>query len=104
VKLAGGCPLKMRADMGTENVIVEQLQTFLRGAQNAFIYGRSVNNQRIEAWWGILRRECAQFWINVFEELSDEDFTGSFLDKSLVQFCFIFLIQVRIFIAFVYYV
>ena len=53
-----------RADMSTENVIVEQLQTFLRNDQNAFMYGRSVNNQRIEAWWGILRRECAQFWIN----------------------------------------
>lgn len=92
----GGCPMKVRADMGTENVIVEQLQTFLRNDQNAFMYGRSVNNQRIEAWWGILRRECAQFWINVFEEIKDEYFTGSFLDKSLVQFCFLYLIQVSI--------
>ena len=88
--------MKVRADMGTENVIVEQLQTFLRNDQNAFMYGRSVNNQRIEVWWGILRQECAQFWINVFEEIKDEYFTGSFLDKFLVQFCFFYLIQVII--------
>jgi len=37
-----------------------------------------------------------QFWINVFEELKEEDlFSGSILDKSLMQFCFLNLIQVH---------
>jgi len=96
VSACGGCPRTVRADLGTENVNVEQMQLFLRGDQSAFIYGRSVNNQRIECWWGMLRRQNMQFWINLFEELKEEDFTGSFIDKSLVQFCFLHLVQVFI--------
>ena len=23
-------------------------------------------NQRIESWWGILRRQCVQFWKDIF--------------------------------------
>lgn len=96
VRQYGGCPSKLRADMGTENIVVEQLQIALTNNQHAFSYGKSTHNQRIEAWWGILRRENCQFWINIFEELKEEDFNGSFLDKSLVQFCFMQLIQVCI--------
>jgi len=61
VRREGGCPTRLRADMGTDNVVVEQMQTFLRNDHSAFMYGRSVNNQRIEAWWGQLRRQCMQF-------------------------------------------
>ena len=38
-----------------------------------------------------------QFWMDTFKALSDDEditFCGDFLDKSLVQFCFIELIQV----------
>lgn len=31
---------------------------------NSFMYGRSVSNQRIEAWWSILRKMNTDFWIN----------------------------------------
>jgi hypothetical protein len=90
-----GCPRILRADMGTENTVVEQLQLFLRQDQQSFMYGRSVRNQRIESWWGILRRQNMQYWINLFEKLSDDMlFDGSDLDKSIVQFCFLHLIQV----------
>ena len=94
VKQCGGYPIKVRADMGTENVIVEQMHIFLREQQDSFLYGKSVHNQRIEAWWAILRRQTIQFWMNLFEGLKEEAFTGSFLDKALVQFCFLHLIQV----------
>lgn len=99
----GGCPMILRADMGTENTIVEQLQIFLREEQKSFLYGRSVNNQRIESWWGMLRRQNIQFWINLFEQLLDEMmFDGSFLDKSLIQFCFLHIVQVGIFHEYIY--
>jgi hypothetical protein len=55
----------IRADRGTENVNVEALQRFFRRSSEddfardkSFMYGRSTSNQRIEAWWGLLRKGC----------------------------------------------
>lgn len=97
-----GCPRRVRADRGTENGVVRDFQTFLRrnhpdglADQNSFVYGQSVANQRIESWWNVLRRQNAQFWMNTFSEMKDNDtFSGNFLDKNLIQFCFMALIQV----------
>ena len=70
------------------------MQTLMVG-EGSFMYGRSTANQRIESWWGVLRRECMQFWMDCFEELKDRGFfTGDYLDKGLVQFCFSALVQV----------
>ena len=59
----GGCPERIRADRVTENVNVEEMQMFLRrndpdsfAGERSFLYGRSTANQRIEGWWGILRK------------------------------------------------
>ncbi|XP_051914768.1 uncharacterized protein LOC127596383 [Hippocampus zosterae] len=97
----GGCPERIRADRGTENVCVEQMQMFLRrnhsdnfAAEKSFLYGRSTANQRIEGWWSTLRKQSAQFWINLFQTLQDDGhFSGDFLDKSLIRFCFLNLVQ-----------
>ncbi|XP_035985476.1 uncharacterized protein LOC118558974 [Fundulus heteroclitus] len=96
-----GCPERIRADRGTENSSVEQMQIFLRrnhtdnfAGEKSFIYGRSTANQRIEGWWATLRKQSAQFWMNLFQTFQDDGhFTGDFLDKSLIQFCFLNLIQ-----------
>jgi hypothetical protein len=88
--------------MGTENGLMKDFQTFLRrdhvdalAGDKSFIYGKGTSNQRIEAWWGILRKESTQYWINVLSTLKEDgDFTGSFLDKSLIQFCFMRFVQV----------
>ena len=41
------------------------------------------------------RRECTDYWIRLFRRLSDElYFDGTFIDVSLIQFCFMHLIQV----------
>lgn len=103
VKTLGGCPVTIRSDCGTENGVVEGLQTtfcdLFRKENNhrpAHINGRSTANQRIESWWSILRKENAQYWINLFEFLRDEAlFRGTYLDKSLIQYCFLEIIQVR---------
>ena len=104
VKNESGCPMKMRADRGTENQYVAQLQIFLRrnhadnfAEENSFLYGSSVNNQRIERFWGILRKQCIQYWIDNFSILKDEfdAFSGDFLDKNLIRFTFMELIQVN---------
>lgn len=72
-----GFPKCIRADQGIENVHVEKMQRFLHDecTQGAFhppfIYGRSTAIQRIESWWGILRKHHAQFWMIFFESMRD---------------------------------
>lgn len=93
-----GTPLRIRADFGTENVVVRRLQLRLRnGDTSSYIDGASTQNQRIESWWGNLRRQHMQFYMDLFHDLQDSnEFNGSHLDKSLVQFCFMAVIQVNI--------
>jgi len=68
-----GCPKIVRGDRGTENSSVCSFQRGLRqyhqyafAGERSFLYGRSTANQRIESWWGFLRKECAEFWISLF--------------------------------------
>ena len=103
VAKTGGCPTLVRTDMGTENTYIADMQVFLRQHGNdthavtgrTFVYGTSQHNQRIESWWSILRRECSEFWIQLFRQLKDDGhFSGDFLDKNVLQFCFMELIKV----------
>ncbi|KAB0798511.1 hypothetical protein PPYR_09504 [Photinus pyralis] len=65
-----GYPQSIRTDMGTENGLVKHVQEYFHEAmhnvQNGnvlppFLYGTSQANQRIEAWWGLLRRQHSQY-------------------------------------------
>lgn len=97
----GGCPKRLRVDLGTENGHMTQMQEFMRYdqhdafARRSCIKGSSTHNQRIESFWGMARRQNAQYWMNLFQGLKDRDlFIGDFLDKNLIQFCFMNIIQV----------
>lgn len=102
VEQVQGCPRIVRADRGTENSQVCTFQRFLReddedpfSGERSFMYGSSTHNQRIESFWGFLRKECIEFYIQLFHELKDEGlFDGTFIDKNLLLFCFLGLIQV----------
>ena len=101
VKCKQGCPSRIRVDAGTENGHMCQMQSALRWdhidefARKCYIGGSSNHNQRIESWWSFLRQHHAQFWINLFENLKDRDlFLGDFLDRNLIQFVFMKMIQV----------
>jgi hypothetical protein len=102
VEELGGCPRRIRMDRGTENGNVAQMQEFLReddldeqAGPESFLYGRSTANQRIESWWGILRKENVEFWMSLFHELQGQGlFDGGERDKELIRFCFQDLIQV----------
>ena len=59
----GRVPRILRADNGTENVHIAAFQRFFRreevdafAGEKSFMYGRSVSNQRIDAWWDQLRK------------------------------------------------
>jgi hypothetical protein len=101
----GSAPTSLRTDMGTENCYLADMQVFLRrnGTDDivrggrAFLYGTSQHNQRIESWWSILRRQNSSFWINFFHELKDDGYyTGDYIDKNVLQFCFMDIIRVNI--------
>ncbi|XP_041860347.1 uncharacterized protein LOC121652712 [Melanotaenia boesemani] len=101
IREIGGCACILRTDMGTENSSVRDMQRYLRrndddnqAGDKSFIYGRSTANQRIESWWGFLRKECVDFWLDHFHRLKHEgNYAGDFLDKNLMLFCFCGLIQ-----------
>ncbi|XDV31020.1 hypothetical protein PO909_033797 [Leuciscus waleckii] len=99
VERLGGCPRVVRGDLGTENGHVRDFQRFLHTTHadetlDSYLDGASTANQRIEYWWGFLRKECMEFWISLFAHLRDNGyFDGGFLDKSLLQFCCMGLIQ-----------
>jgi hypothetical protein len=97
-----GCPSVIRGDHGTENVRVRQFQIFFRREDNdgragerSYLAGPSTANQRIEYFWNFLRRQCTDFWICHFLDLeADGNFDGSFLDTSILQYCYMHLVQV----------
>ena len=92
-------PKIIRADRGSENTVVAGLQRyFLRSTDSGnscFMFGSSTANQRIEAWWSIMRRSRMNWWINFFKDLRDEghfDWSIGYHVDAL-RFCFMGLIQ-----------
>lgn len=109
VSSRNGTAARIPSDLGTENCYIEQMQMFLRHdhlvsfSHRCYLYGSSNHNQSIENWWGFLRKQHAQFWMNLFQDLKDSDsFSGEFLDKSLIQFTCLEIIEVRDLITFIY--
>ena len=95
VQQIGGTARVIRGDCGTENVHVAALQRFFNNDEQSFVYGKSCYNQRIEAFWGMLRRGCVDWWINFFKDLRD---SGLFCDADDIQveclkFCFISMLR-----------
>ena len=96
------CPKLVRTDDGTENVIVLKLQRYLRrhgsdtfAADKSALTGASTHNQRIECWWGMLRKQCVEFWLVLLHDLNNVgDFDGRYIDCNVLQFCLMGLIQV----------
>ncbi|KAI9521602.1 hypothetical protein NQZ68_003756 [Dissostichus eleginoides] len=101
VRNLGVIPMRLRTDCGTENGIMAAIQCTLRhhhhdyhSGASSHMYGTSMTNQRIEAWWSILRKGRSQFWMELFADLRDAGyFNGSHEHQCLLRFCFIDVIQ-----------
>ena len=68
------CPTQLRSDRGTENTVLATLQMMQRhdgrdefAGPRSYHYGRSVFNQRIEAFWSLLKRFFTQWWLLRFK-------------------------------------
>jgi hypothetical protein len=89
-------PTIIRSDMGTENTSIKLLQMYLRSraqdrfaGANSFIVGKSTSNQRIEAWWCILRKQGVQFWMDFFKDLRALDlYRDDIYHQECVRLCF----------------
>lgn len=105
LKKLGVAPRILRCDKGTENSTLSLLQPFFRyndtdsmSGIGSFMYGKSVSNQRIEAWWGTMKRQGIQWWIFFFKDLKDSnqyDELNPFHVECL-KFCFTHLIQTEL--------
>ena len=89
-------PRTIRGDRGSENVVVAGMRYFRREHQDSmsgnssFLFGSPTNNQRIESWWSILKRQNSAWWINFFKDLQDEGLFDPSLNhhKECMKFCF----------------
>lgn len=95
-------PCIVRADRGTENVYVCKIFRYLRSNQtdifsgdDCFMYGKSTGNQRIESWWGLMRKQGINFWINLFKDMVAIGVldTSDCVHIHALRFCFMNLIS-----------
>ncbi|XP_013381978.1 uncharacterized protein LOC106152794 [Lingula anatina] len=101
-----GLPNVVRADRGTENTNIAQMQTFLRGANNdnrgmlntSFLYGRSTSNQRIESWWSKFGSMGMTTWIEHFKELTGQGIidTSNNLDIECCRYCYMHVLKLEL--------
>lgn len=101
-KQVGGCPTLVQTDCGTENGIITSLQSVFHDQdQDQFSglrshgYVTSTSNQRIEAWWSILRLFRSEWCISLFKDLA---IYGAFQSSNrkrtfCLQYCFMDSIQ-----------
>ncbi|KAG9221975.1 hypothetical protein CCMSSC00406_0009183 [Pleurotus cornucopiae] len=69
-----GIPSRVRADYGTENVLVAALMEALKGVERgSYIWGRSVHNVRIERLWRDVTLGFGQKWKAFFQALEVHD-------------------------------
>lgn len=102
LKRTGRVPRLVRADAGTENVTVRDLQIALRydngdnmSGMNSFITGRSTANQTIERFWVNLRNSFAVSWRNYFKDMVERGLlrTDNPVHLECLRYCFLPLIQ-----------
>jgi hypothetical protein len=71
LKIRGVAPQLIRTDKGTETIMAADAQYLharrTRGSnctfRECFVYGRSVSNQRIEAWWAQISKGQLHEWL-----------------------------------------
>ncbi|KAH3817751.1 hypothetical protein DPMN_119306 [Dreissena polymorpha] len=93
----------MRGDFGTENVLIKDMQNWFKRHSDhdtSYLEVASTQNQRIEGWWSDLRRQHIQHWMDIFKNLQENgEFSASDIDKNILRFCFMALIQTEMDLA-----
>jgi hypothetical protein len=88
---------KLRCDLGTEATTIKHLHPFLVNQQSnaCVLVGRSTANQRIEAWWSVLRKSVTNFWMNLFKDLRNMNLynDANVIHIECLRYCFMEAIQ-----------
>ena len=86
----GFCPKLLRMDRGNENIYCEDLQVFLTGNDDSYLYAASTRNQRIEAFWSGLKRFKTEWWIQLFSGMVKDSVykPQSNIHQEALLFCF----------------
>jgi hypothetical protein len=58
--------------MAPVQIFFREYHDDVRAGPLSWCYGKSTSNQRIEAWWSLLRKYKSQFWIELFTEMETE--------------------------------
>lgn len=91
-----GCPLKIRTDHGTENVLVARFMLETRGVSGSpVITGKSVHNQRIERLWVDVFVYVSQLFWNIFHYLELEHEIDSCIDIHLFCLHFVYIPRIN---------
>ncbi|XP_034142839.1 uncharacterized protein LOC117592832 [Esox lucius] len=97
-----GCPNLVRSDRGTENSVVAVIQIAFRSratdslsGDKSFRYGKSVHNQRAEAFNSVLKRSWIFHWQSYFESMQVTDLLdiSNPIHIHLVQYCYLTLVE-----------
>ena len=97
----GGLPVKVKADDGTEHSLIEAIHIYLRSLNGngdeleSFSKISSPQNQRIESYWSILRRDRMGWWRRFLQDLVDLELFSSDdpVIVDCIRFCFMSLIR-----------
>ena len=92
---AGGCPVELITDLGTENSIAAGIQSLFRDNTEAHRYVSSPRNQRIEGWWSQFCKQRSCWWRHFFKELEStgEIDSTSEIKMEVLWYVFADLIQ-----------
>ena len=62
------------------------------------MYGKSTSNQRIEAWWGLLRKGCTDWWIRHLKDMRDSALYNDedVVHRECLKYCFMDIIQAEL--------
>ncbi|KAF7308851.1 hypothetical protein MKEN_01085000 [Mycena kentingensis (nom. inval.)] len=89
-----GLPSRVRGDHGTENVLVALAMELLRGV-GRYIYGRSVNNMRIERLWYEATHSFGFKWRTFFIQLETRHGLNPFIPAHIWLVHHLFLASVN---------
>ncbi|KAJ8669224.1 hypothetical protein QAD02_000483 [Eretmocerus hayati] len=89
-------PVIARCDNGGENTLIGSLQICLRSKHDdkmagpkSYVTGKSTHNQRIESFWGQLRKHSMDYYMQLFRCMEERGLLdGSDMHKKCMQFCF----------------